>query len=80
MPYEALEKFPPSPPRSPWHQQGGGGTGGGGSGVGAIVANVPSYKKLTGYYQKAPLPPEPDFSKLLCKKTGLRAYFPIPDI
>ncbi|KAK3876588.1 hypothetical protein Pcinc_018649 [Petrolisthes cinctipes] len=62
VPYEALEKFPPSPPRSPWHQQGGAGTGGGGGGPGSVVASVPCYKKLSGYYQKAPLPPEQEYS------------------
>ncbi|XP_050728704.1 uncharacterized protein LOC127004666 isoform X3 [Eriocheir sinensis] len=65
VPYESLERVPPSPPRSPWHQQPSGGPGGGPGGAGSSVSN---YKKLSGYYQKAPLPPEPDYWK--SKKKG----------
>ncbi|KAG0712421.1 Protein ovarian tumor locus [Chionoecetes opilio] len=67
VPYESLERIPPSPPRSPWHQQGGGGAAGGPSGAGGSAA---SYKKLSGYYQKAPLPPEPEYSAGRSKKKG----------
>ncbi|XP_069163353.1 uncharacterized protein [Procambarus clarkii] len=70
VPYDSLEKVPPSPPRSPWHssqQHLQAGTGSGGSSIGA---NIPSYKKLSGFYQKAPLPAEPEYSTARSKKKG----------
>ncbi|KAK8387747.1 hypothetical protein O3P69_018321 [Scylla paramamosain] len=67
VPYESLERVPPSPPRSPWHQQAAGGPVGVPSGP---ASSVSSYKKLSGYYQKAPLPPEPEYSGRSKKKGG----------
>ncbi|KAK7083137.1 N-acetylglucosaminyldiphosphodolichol N-acetylglucosaminyltransferase catalytic subunit alg13 [Halocaridina rubra] len=73
VPYESLERVPPTPPRSPWHSHvqphihGSGGVptppGGGG---------MPAYKNLSGYYQKAPLPPENEFSVGKGKKKGAK--------
>lgn len=70
VPYESLERVPPSPPRSPWHasqqlQQTNAGSGGTATG-----GSVSSYKKLSGYYQKAPIPAETEFSAGRSKKKG----------
>ncbi|XP_069952434.1 OTU domain-containing protein 4 isoform X4 [Cherax quadricarinatus] len=69
VPYESLEKVPPSPPRSPWHASQQHLQTGTGSATTTGV-NIPSYKKLTGFYQKAPLPAEPEYSSGRSKKKG----------
>lgn len=48
VPYDALEKLPPSPPRSPWHGQSGNNQASG-------INGGQSYKNLSGYYQKTPI-------------------------
>ncbi|XP_042219604.1 putative bifunctional UDP-N-acetylglucosamine transferase and deubiquitinase ALG13 isoform X3 [Homarus americanus] len=70
VPYESLEKVPSSPPRSPWHAQGQQHIQPSGSGGNSVVGNIPSYKKLTGFYQKAPLPAEPEYPAGRSKKKG----------
>ncbi|XP_047493885.1 uncharacterized protein LOC125042363 isoform X2 [Penaeus chinensis] len=69
VPYDSLEKVPPSPPRSPWHaqmQQGAANNGAAGTG-GGVIAN---YKNLSGYYKKSTLPPESEFTVTRSKKKG----------
>ncbi|XP_068228746.1 UDP-N-acetylglucosamine transferase subunit ALG13-like isoform X2 [Palaemon carinicauda] len=64
VPYESLEKVPPSSPHTPAHmsQQA--------SGVSAVGGVVSNYKKLSGYYVKAPLPAENDFGGSKRKTKG----------
>ncbi|XP_066952075.1 OTU domain-containing protein 4-like isoform X4 [Macrobrachium rosenbergii] len=63
VPYESLEKVPPSSPHTPAHmsQQAGG--------ISA-VGGVSNYKKLSGYYLKAPLPVENEFGGSKRKAKG----------